>query len=79
MTNEVSKEEGNKQSDRPGHNGEGTEYEHRQSNREYLDEFEKIFSEENDVGGSREHEQVETDVGESGNSETDEYEGYEEW
>ena len=77
--NEVSKESRDEQqSGREEHREEQSDWD-RQSDRRYLDEFEKIFSEGDERDGSLEHNSAKKGSSTEGDSWQSEYESYEEW
>jgi hypothetical protein len=78
MTDEVSKE-GKPEHDRREDTGDSTGDVSRSGDRSYLDEFEKIFAEGDEVGGSEKHSDNEERPSEERDNWSSEYDSYEEW
>jgi len=79
MTDEVSTKKGEERLDRPESNREESGNFDRQSNRELVDEFEKIFAEGDETSRSEEHDNVKERPSEKGDNWNSEYDSYEEW
>jgi len=79
MTDEVPAKKGEERLDRPESDREESGDFNRQSDRNIVDEFEKIFTEGNEVSRSEEHDNVEKRPSEERDNWSSEYDSYEEW
>jgi len=78
--NEISKESGEERHYRRRSDGEAASEWNREQDRRYLDEFEKVFSGEDDRDGSGIKDETEKSTSETRDSNWDsEYDTYEEW
>jgi hypothetical protein len=76
---EISNKEREEQNYRRRSDGESGDEWSRETDRKYLADFERIFSEGNESDGAGRNDTVEEPVSKDGDSEESEYEGYEEW
>ena len=79
MTDEVSTKKGEERLDRPESNREESGNFDRQSDRELVDEFEKICTQGDETSRSEEHDNVKERPSEEGDNWNSEYDSYEEW